>query len=160
MNSRSVGAWAIAKRWPSGARPNRSNRQGVAIILGLVCLAMASVLMAVVTRIALIERGAARDESRRVQTAWLVESALDRARARLAADPDYSGETWKITPDALGGRHGAAVLIEVVASDEDPRQRIVRVRADYPEDPVNRVRKSKQLLVTLAPREAAPAGEQ
>ena len=139
---------------------NSRNRRGVAIIVGLICLAVASALMAVVTRIAIIQREAARDESRRVQAAWLVESALDRARARLATDRDYFGETWKITPDALGSRHGAAVVIEIVASDEDRRQRIVRVRADYPDDPVDRVRKSKQLLVTLAPREAAPGDEQ
>ena len=134
-------------------------RQGIAIIVGLVCLVMASILMAVAARIAIVEHGAARDEGRRVQSAWLVESGLDRARVRLAAEPGYTGETWKIAPEVLDGRHGAVVLIEVVASDEDPRQRIVRVRADYPDDPVDRVRRSKRLLVSLAPREAAPAGE-
>jgi hypothetical protein len=139
---------------------NSTNRRGVAIVVGLVCLAMASVLMAVILRIVVIQRGAARDEVRRVQAALLVDSALERAGRRLAADPDYSGETWKITPDVLGGRHGAVVRIEVDASGEDSRQRLVRVVADYPDDPVDRVRKSKQLLVRLAPRETAPSGEQ
>ena len=140
-------------------RLHRSNRRGIAVIFALVCLIIVSVLMGVVIRIAILQRQAAQDEGRRVQAAWLVESALDRAAARLAADPDYPGETWQIAAAALGGRRGAVVLIEVVASDENPQQRLVRVRADYPDDPVIRLRKSKQLVMKVAPNKPSPAAK-
>ncbi|MBN1588145.1 MAG: hypothetical protein JW888_01380 [Pirellulales bacterium] len=139
------------------SRAPRSKRRGIAVVFALVCLVVVSVLLGVVTRTALVQRQAAHNEGRRTQAAWLAESALDRAAARLAADPDYSGETWTIGADAFGGRHGAVVLIEVVGPDDDPQQRLVRVRADFPDDPVMRVRKSKQRMAKVGPGESSPA---
>lgn len=130
-------------------RPCHTNRRGAVVVFALVCLMMAAVMAAVLTRIALLGWKSAQDEGRRVQAEWLVESGLQRAGARLAADPDYSGETWKIPAAALAGRRDAAVLIEVTTPPDNPRQRAVRVRADYPDDPVDRIRKSKQLTLTL-----------
>jgi len=129
----------------------RPNRRGAAIVCALVCLVMAAALAAVVTRIAVLGWQGARDEGRRAQAAWLVQSGLERAAARLATEPDYAGETWRIPADVLDGRHDAVVLIEVTTAAENPRQRTVRVRADYPDDLVDRIRKSKQLVVTLPP---------
>ena len=141
-------------------RRNAHNRRGAAVILALVCLTMAAMLMAVMARVALTTSQQARDEGRRLQAAWLVESGLQRAGAQLAADSDYAGETWTIPASVLGTGHDAVVLIEVRASDAEPQQRTVRVRADYPDDPVHRVRKSKQLVVELVLPEEAPAGDQ
>jgi len=134
----------------------RTNRRGMAVVFALVCLAMAAVLAGVATRAAVLGWQSARDEGRRAQAAWLADSAIARAGAQLAADPDYRGETWRIPAKLLDGRRDAVVLIEVTASNDKPRERLVRIRADYPDDPIDRIRKSKQLTFTLPETEPRP----
>ena len=138
-------------------RRHRCDREGVAIISALVCLALASVLVSVVVRAAVSQRQQARDEGRREQAGWLVESGFRRGAARLAADPDYPGETWRIGAEQFNGRDAAVVLIEVVVPAEAAEQRTVRVRAELPDDPVDRVRSSKTLVFRLGPRDVATA---
>lgn len=136
---------------PQGVPPRR--RRGAAIVFALVCLIMAAMMAGVLGRIAVMGWKSAQDEGRRTQAEWLVESGLERAAAQLAADRDYKGETWKIPAEAFGGRRGAAVRIEVKASPDDSRRRTVRVQADYPDDPVHRIRKSRQLTFEFPARE-------
>ncbi|HBO44107.1 MAG TPA: hypothetical protein DD670_09285 [Planctomycetaceae bacterium] len=134
-----------------------ASRRGIALVTAMVCLAMVVVLMSLIVQVAMMRHTVARDELRQLQAAWLADSALQRAAARLAADREYAGEMWKIGAEAFDGRHAGVVLIEVTASDEDARRRIVRVRADFPDDPVHRARRSKQITVMLPPGEQASA---
>lgn len=132
-----------------------ASRRGIALVTAMVCLALVVVLMSLIVRVALMRHSVARDESRQLQAAWLADSALQRAAARLADDREYAGEMWKIGAEAFDGRHAGVVLIEVTPSDDDARRRIVRVRADFPDDPVHRARRSKQITVVLPPGEQA-----
>jgi len=141
---------------------SRASRRGVMGVVALVCVAVATMLMMVMMRRAVGEWKIVRQEARHVQCRWLAESALDRAAARLSADPKYTGELWKIPASSLGGNGnagkqdqgqggGAAVKIEVVIPSGRPSQRLVRVQADWPEDLPDRVRVSRQATMELLP---------
>ena len=132
----------------------KNPRRGVMTIVALVCLVVASALMVVVVRRALAESRLGRSEVRRAQSRWLAESGLERAAARLAADPKYTGEVWKIPPGVVTGRPdetqaGGTVRIEVTAPPGQPAQRVVRVQADWPDDPALRARHTKHAVIEL-----------
>ena len=75
--------------------------------------------------------------------------AVQRARARLAAETNYRGETWNISPRDLGGRDGATIAIRVDDVPGQPDRRAVHVRADYPDDPDQRARQDRSVIVTV-----------
>ena len=84
--------------------PNRRpTARGLAIVPALVCLVLVTMLCAAMLKLAHAQRGATRDEERRMQAEWLAESGAARASARLAADAGYRGETWDVPAAALGG---------------------------------------------------------
>jgi len=121
----------------------------VVLIVVLVCVAVAAAVLMAVLRMSLAERESFRLQTRQLQAAWLAESGLERAAARLAADPQYAGETWHIAAEELGGLDAAVVTIRVEPAPHEPARRLVRVEADYPDHPQFRARKSKQVLVLV-----------
>ena len=124
---------------------------------GLVALALVMALFVLVLlaggllRVAWLRHSELRAAERRLQSEWLAESALDRAAARLEADPDYRGETWAVPAEALGGREAGAVRIDVRDVPDHPDRRVIRARADYPADEARRARRTRELTITLAP---------
>ena len=81
-----------------GAKP----RRGMTVVAVLVCLLVMMLLGAALLKLALAEREQQPRSERRLQAEWLVESGLERARARLAADASYAGETWPLSAADLG----------------------------------------------------------
>jgi len=130
-------------------KTRRPNRRGVALLLALGCLAVATALIVSLSRSATIGRQATRQQTWRMQAEWLAESAVERAAAQLAEDPDYEGETWLLSAAQLGGEHDALVDIKVASNPDQPRRRLVDVRADYPNHPVHRASNNKQITVRL-----------
>ena len=140
------------------SRPLLRRRRGAMAVVALVCVAVMSIVMMVMLRRAVGEWKMVQLEVRQVQCRWLAESALDRTAARLAADPKYAGETWKIPArsltghdDPAAGNAGAAVKIEVSTPPDQPSRRVVRVQADWPADSPLRARVSKQATIELSP---------
>jgi type II secretory pathway component PulK len=133
----------------TASRVSLPARRGAVLVVVLVCLAIATALMGSMLRSAAARHRTLRLEQRRIQAEWLATSALDRAAARLAADADYSGEVWNVPAESLGGADGGVVQIEVRPMTEEPNDRLVRVRADYPVDPRHRARKTKEAVVTV-----------
>ena len=130
----------------------RERRQGAILVVAIVCVAVATAAMISLVHLAIGQRTLVRAEANRVQCSWLAESALDRAAWRLALDPKYPGETWNVPAEALGGSDPAVVTIQVEPVPEQPMRRLVRVRADYPDHPIDRVRLTKQAVVELPSR--------
>ena len=124
---------------------------GVILIVAIVCIAMASVMLLAILQTAVAERKAVETEAWRQQHSWLAESGLERAAAQLAADPSYQGETWNISADELGGKENGVVLIEVQPLPDAPENRKIRVRADFPDDPQHRARRTKETTVRTSP---------
>jgi hypothetical protein len=85
----------------------------------------------------------------RCQADWLVEAGLERAAARLKADPSYDGETWLIPAEAMGSRSAEVVITTLPIEDGEAEPIRVRVRADYPADGFaeDRVRRSKTFAI-------------
>jgi len=117
--------------------------------VAIVCIAVASVIFLSILRLSVAERTRVEVEAWQVQAAWLAESALERAAARLADDPDYEGETWSLSAEDLGTRDGAAVTIRAETIPEQKQRRLIRVEADYPDHPQHRARHSKQIVVEV-----------
>ena len=127
-------------------------RRGAILIVVIVCLAIAGMLMASLSRLAAARHDVSRAEQWQVQATWLAESGLQRALARLAADPQYEGETWEPSADAFD-ENGAIVVIEVEGvsdgASDGPDQRTIRIVADYPNHPLHRCRRTKEAVVPL-----------
>ncbi len=128
----------------AGRRP-----RGAIILVVLVALIVASAVLVSVARLALTDRTAWRMESWEVQAAWLAESGLDRAAARIKNDPAYQGETWTLPAELFDGRHGGKVVIDVQAVGREPSQRRIRIQADYPDDPQDRARRMRETVFSI-----------
>ena len=146
-------------------RRGRSPRRGLMIVAVLVCLVVVMMLVDCVLRVALAERDGNRDQECRLQAEWLVESGLERGRARLTADRGYTGETWVIAAADLGleevgeptgkvangDRAGAVVTISVDRPETASGRARVRRQADYPRNGPRRARHSDERYIDLEP---------
>ena len=135
------------------------DRRGAVLMAALVCLVLAMMAIGSLLSTSLARRTRARMEERRLQAAWLAESGLERAAAKLTAAPDYKGETWEPSAADLGGRDGGLVRIEVAPVDGRPRLRRARVVADYPRAADRRARQTKQATIDLGPRPEPTTGD-
>jgi type II secretory pathway pseudopilin PulG len=113
-------------------RPGRDPkvRRGSALVVALVAVVLVGVLGGVLVRRGLEASRRAALAAREAQAEALLRSGLDRARARLAADPGYAGETWSPDGAALGGRGAGRVTITVGRADDSHRR--ATVLAEYP----------------------------
>lgn len=91
-------------------RPQTSStRAGAITAMVLVVLIVLSMLTVAVVRRVLTERQHTRGESHRIQTQQLVEAGFLRIQQAVAADPAFSGDTWKLAQGTLHPRHSAEV---------------------------------------------------
>ena len=125
--------------------------RGAVLVAVMICLAVAMVILATRLRAAVAERRQISRIEQDAQADWLAESAIARGASRLAAEPAYRGETWKLTPDELHARGTGAVVISVEDVKDQPRRRLVRVQASLGTEPTQLSRRSKQVLVSRAP---------
>jgi hypothetical protein len=133
---------------------------GAVLIIALVCMAAAGVIVLSLLQLAVAQRGAIQLETWEIQAAWMAESGLDRAAARLAADPKYRGEVWTVPAEVFGGEDSAVVRIEVDSLANEPNRRKVRVQADFPEQPQHHARQSREADIRLQRFTFAPKGPQ
>lgn len=124
-------------------------RNGLVLAIALVAIAIASVVLLAIVKTAVAERRAMDVRQWQAQALWLADSGLERAAARLAADPDYRGETWHVPADELDGKAAAVVRIEIEPDGAIESRRQIRVQADYPDTSLNRARCSRQIAVDL-----------
>jgi Tfp pilus assembly protein PilV len=132
--------------------PYRSRKEpsrGFALLMILVCLMIASAMLASIFKSTIAMQRFTQSREWRIQAEWLVESGVERAAAKLAENTQYQGETWLLSADQLGGDNEALVFIEVTADPGQPRRRLVSVRADYPNHPLHRASLNKQVPVQL-----------
>lgn len=128
---------------------NPCRRHGVTVIVVLALLAVATTLFGIWARSAIRQERQLRQREFQVQSYRLADAGIGRAIARLAADSDYTGETWNISAEDLGSRHAARVRIttENVASGDSA---LVRVTAEHPADAVYQVRHTAEASVPLS----------
>lgn len=124
-------------------------RRGAILVVVIVCVMVALALLSSIVKLAAVGRHTFDRQLWEAQASWLAESGLERAAWRLAADPDYTGETWTVPAEELAASDAAVVEIQVEPIPERPGRRLVRVRADYPDHPEHRARQSRQAVVQL-----------
>src|SRR5206468_3180820 len=123
----------------------RRQRRGLTAVAVLVCLIVVTLISGVLLKIGVAHRDQIRGQERKIQAEWLAQSGIDRALARPAAKPDYTGETWELAPrdldlrESSGMERGPAAI--VVITIEQPKsastsadQRLIKVQADFPPD--------------------------
>lgn len=115
------------RRSSRARRPSR----GVILFLMLVCVLIAGALLAAGARSTVLRRLQQRQEAARLQAAWLADAGAARAAAQLAANPAYTGETWSVSAEALGGQPGG-VSIKVAPDPLDERRLQVTATAVCP----------------------------
>ncbi|PQO35762.1 hypothetical protein C5Y96_08910 [Blastopirellula marina] len=116
-------------------------------MVGAVLIAMASLM-----RVASQSRQTANSVSQ-PQVDLLFEAALDLAKSRLAAQPQYDGETWQLDKADSRLRQPANVVINVEANT-DPKLRDLEVIVNLGEDPSATIRDRRTWTISL------PATEQ
>jgi type II secretory pathway component PulK len=125
------------------------DRRGAVLAAVLVLAVLAAMLLAVWLKAAVAQHRQLRLRAYDLQAAWLVEAGLERAAARLAADPAYEGESWTVAAEQLQTRHAGQVEIRVASVADQPALRQVSVSADYPRDATRRARRGKQIEMAL-----------
>ena len=127
----------------------RLRRAGFGVAVALACVLVTAVLAGAMLRTLLAERRQAMRIEHRIQAMWLAESAIERARARLAASPGYAGETWQVRAEAFGDRWSGAAVIRVERVPGDAAGRRIVVEARYPETLERRAVHLCQLVVRV-----------
>src|SRR5262245_45121579 len=94
-------------------RPTPTRRRGVLLVMTLVVLVLVAILAAAFTAGLVNARRRALLAERGAQARLLADAGAARARARLARDPAYEGETWSIPAGELGGPDAATVVVAI-----------------------------------------------
>jgi hypothetical protein len=125
----------------------RGRRGMLASVSVLVALTVIMMLFAASVRIMLTARQALRGQQERMQVEYLTDAAVGRAAARRAADPKYTGETWQLDAETLGGQ---AATVEIrVHGDTGADVSRVEVAAEYPRGAERRVRMTREELIPI-----------
>ncbi len=125
-------------------------RGGAFTIVVLICLLISAMVLASLLKLALLDDGQSRNVQMRLQSVWLADSGLERAAARVAADPAYAGETWTIDAERMGGPDAATVVIRVEKDESQAQQRVIVVVAVYPAEGTQQARLTRHTTITLA----------
>jgi hypothetical protein len=133
---------------------NRRRRRGVVLAAALACVFVTVLLSAVLASGALHRHRRLKVQERQLQAEWLAQSALRLAAARLKTDADYAGETWTAAAEELESREAGKAVIQVAELDQGGRR--ITIEAVYPDDPVDRMRIEKTIVIG-PPRGAAAA---
>jgi type II secretory pathway pseudopilin PulG len=126
------------------------HRSGVTVIVVLALLAVAMTLFGIWTRSAVRAERQLRQRELQLQCQRLAQAGVARAVARRSSDPSYSGETWNVPAEDLGGRHASSVQITVAPiADGDSVE--VRATSIHPVGRVFHVRHTEEARVPVTP---------
>lgn len=135
---------------------SRRKPRGAVLVMVLVCLLVVSTMSISLARTIVNHHRQSKRHQFKLQAMWLAEAAVDRAVAQIRKTPDYQGESWKVGADELDGRHAGVATIHVERLDDASESIAVRVEADFPSEPTNRARISKQVTIKLRAGGDAP----
>jgi type II secretory pathway pseudopilin PulG len=121
-------------------------RAGAFLLVAIVCLIVLTAVMGLLLKTSLQRQKQQRSFEHQVQVRWLAESELDRAAARLRADPEFSEETRQIAAEEISGAHAAEVSISVNKSETDSHPEITVV-VTYPVGSPEAIRQTRKLIV-------------
>lgn len=126
-------------------------RKGAVVIIPLVCLILTLAIIGELLKQTSIELNQLKKSQHNLQATWLSEAAVQRTVKRLKEDLTYSGETWLISPQEIGGIYPGEVVIEIDRdSKQDQSTILIRTKASYPANAIERVRVIREWPVQLS----------
>ncbi len=133
--------------WKHHTPTKRCRRRGMILPIVLIGLLVVALIGSAMARTVLLQHRSARRAEQEQQAAWLADSALQRAQARLASDADYTGETWIVSAAQLQSGFSGAAVIRVESVEGVKR---IVIEAVYPEHSLQRIlqRREKQVKPT------------
>jgi Tfp pilus assembly protein PilX len=143
----------------NGTEPDR---RGSILIVALVTLIIIMLTAAALMRSIVVVHRQSRSNQQQLQAEWLADAAVSRAAARLAAEPDYRGETWQPQISPADTEHGLAeIRIEPAARSDSKGPGKITVLAHFPDHEWHRASASREISITpeQATRENAAAVE-
>jgi len=102
----------------------RSSRPASVLVCVLVCMAIAASLVTSSVRTALDARRAMRTQHQLRQTELLLAAGIQRAKLRLQAADEYSGETWDLPSEVIPHIESAQVKIVVIPAAADSSRKV------------------------------------
>jgi Tfp pilus assembly protein PilX len=91
----------------------RSRQRGITLILVMACLFVVAIVGMSLLRNAELQHRQIRQQYFRMQALWLAEAGTQRAAEQLRRQPEYDGETWKVSAAELGGKFAGVVTIRL-----------------------------------------------
>jgi hypothetical protein len=122
------------------------SRPGIAALIALVCLSLATIVGTLLLQAALAEQRYLTRLELQSQGEWLVEAGFSRARAQLAKSPRYSGETWTIAGSSLGRDQNATVRIAVRPASVGASVRHIEVAVTFSDSNEPAIEASRDLI--------------
>lgn len=110
-----------------------SARRGMALALLILSLAVVGTFAVGATQMVVVRHRLQSKQQRHLQAVALADAAVQRAAARLAAAPDYPGESWEVPAASLDGDNPATVVIRTETDPARPSLRRVIAQATWGE---------------------------
>ena len=142
----------VRKRLAESTRTQKrrtNSRTGMVLAGALICLLVVMLFAAAVVQAIVTRQRASRTDEQQIQCLLLTESALARAKAQLQNDPEFRSETWTPSLDDRGISRTAVASIRVEAVPDEPMQRKITVQVHWPDDPLLRIQRIKEITFTL-----------
>lgn len=128
------------------------NRRAAAMAMALVVLLVVGMVSGLTLQAILRSHRQVREEADRVQAELLAESALSRAEAVLEGNPNWGGETWKVSlTDPADLATTGVATIRVEKGPDASRLRIF-ITAIYPDDLVHRAQAEREQIYAIPKR--------
>lgn len=134
-----------------------ARRRGATMIVALVTLLIVMLFTGMLLRSMMAAHRRQRLFQHELQAEWLATGGIDRARARMARESDYAGETWRPPP----GNGAPAGVVEIsVARPAQPgsRAQIIAI-ARYPDDPARRALVRREYTIPIRPASDSASSE-
>jgi len=130
--------------------PTSGPRRGIAMAMALAALLAVMLVAGALIQSLLASHRQSKRYATELQAQWLAEAGLDRARAQLATNSDYVGETW---PAGVGGAESEVgeVTIRIEPAAASSPGKLV-VEAVYPPGEHDRILVRREMPL-------APAGD-
>lgn len=142
-------------------RKQPRGHRGLVLIAALVCLLVSMAIVGSMLQGTIRAQRQLHTERDVRQAELLLQAGFDRAVAKLAADADFAGDTWDLSPAEIVGR-GAGHVITTVNQTNRGRESIcqIRVVAEYPLGRDFPARRSQVFTVSSGALSNAPSIEE
>lgn len=121
-------------------QPRWIQRRGTIVLIPMLCLVLSLAVIGGLLKQTSIELKQLKKEQYLTQANWLADAAAQRAVRKLREEQNYTGETWTLLPEEIGGKFPGSIVIEINRSPQNNQSITIRTLASYPSKGLERVR--------------------